>query len=312
MATGAAPLVVNALTIDVEDYFQVSALAEVVPRDSWPTIPRRVVANTERILSVLDATQVKGTFFVLGWIAEREPALVRRIAASGHEIASHGYGHQLVYDQTPDEFREDVRRSKALLESLTGQPILGYRAPSFSITDRSLWAVDVLIEEGFRWDASVFPIHHDRYGIPNAPRDPHWIWHHRTGETGYVTEPARVRPGGHTVGGFGRLLEIPASTVSMAGTNLPVGGGGYFRLLPYAWTSWGIRRLNRVERRPAVFYLHPWELDPEQPRLPASRLSRFRHYRNLAKTEGRLRRLLRDFAFAPIRDAVVSMAPTAA
>jgi polysaccharide deacetylase family protein (PEP-CTERM system associated) len=278
--------IVNAMTIDVEDYFQVSAFESVVAPDRWNEYESRVAANTDRVLGILADTGVRATFFVLGWVAERDPSIVRRIAAAGHEIASHGYGHRLVYDQTPAEFRDDVRRAKALLQDASGAPVLGYRAPSFSITGRSLWALDVLTEEGFRYDASIFPIRHDRYGIPSAPRHPYY-----------------ARPG---------LLEIPASTIRLAGTNLPVGGGGYFRLLPYWWTRAGIRRLNLAEKRPAVFYLHPWEVDPGQPRLTGSRLSRFRHYRNLAKTEGRLRRLLGDFRFGTIAETVLAPATIAA
>ena len=275
---------VNALTVDVEDYFQVSAFESCVARERWGEYESRVAANTGRLLDLFAASGVRATFFMLGWVAERDPALVRRIADGGHELASHGFGHRLVYDQSPEGFREDVRRGKAAVESAIGQPVRGYRAPSFSVTARSLWAIDVLIEEGFAWDASVFPIRHDRYGIPDAPRHPYWI--------------------AHGAGARG-LLEIPASTVRLLGTNLPVGGGGYFRLLPYWWTRFGIRRLNEREGRPAVFYLHPWEVDPDQPRLNGSRLSRFRHYRNLSKTAPRLRRLLSDFRFAPIGEAIV-------
>jgi polysaccharide deacetylase family protein (PEP-CTERM system associated) len=214
---------------------------------------------------------------VLGWVAERHPGLVRQIVAGGHEIASHGFAHRLVYDLTPATFREDVRKSKAVLESAGGVPVLGYRAPSYSITPRSLWAIDILIEEGFAWDASIFPIHHDRYGIPVSPRHP------------YVLERE-----------CGRLVEVPGSTVRVGSMNLPVAGGGYFRLLPYAWTRWGIARVNRTEGRPAIFYMHPWEIDPDQPRLRTSRLGRFRHYRNLDKTEDRLRALLSDFRFSTV------------
>jgi len=220
---------------------------------------------------------VQGTFFILGWVADKFPDLVRRIAWAGHEIASHGYEHRLVYDMTPAQFRDDIRRARAALESITGRPVAGYRAPSFSITNESLWALDVLVDEGYVYDASVFPIRHDRYGIADAPRHPH-----------------RVPRNG------AQLWEVPASTVRWCGMNLPIGGGGYFRLLPYEWTRRGIARLNRHERRPAVFYLHPWEIDPGQPRLSASALSKVRHYRNLHKTEARLERLLRDFAFGPI------------
>ncbi len=274
-----APLqMVNALTIDVEDYFQVSAFDRTVPRDSWDRLPSRVERNTQRLLDVLSEQGVMATFFVLGWVADRFPGLVAAIAGRGHEIASHGYGHELVYTLTPDAFRADVRRAKRSLEAACGCTVEGYRAPSFSITRASAWALDVLVEEGYRYDASVFPIHHDRYGVPESPRHAY----------------ALTRPGGS-------LVEFPASTTRLASMNLPVAGGGYFRLLPYAWTRWGIRRVNQRERRPIIFYLHPWEIDPEQPRLPAGVTSRFRHYRNLRQTEPRLRRLLGEFAFAPVR-----------
>jgi polysaccharide deacetylase family protein (PEP-CTERM system associated) len=265
------------MTIDVEDYFQVSAFDAVVRRDAWGDFPSRVVANTERLLSIFDTHRVSATFFVLGWVAEKFPSLVPTIAKAGHELASHGFGHRLVYQQTPDAFRDDVRRAKALIEDQSGQPVSGYRAPSYSITRRSLWALDVLVEEGYRYDASIFPIRHDRYGIPDAPRHPHAL--------------ARTA---------GPLTEAPPSTVRVGSMNLPVAGGGYFRLLPYGWTRWGIGRINRRERQPAVFYLHPWEIDPAQPRLHAGALSRFRHYRNLDKTESRLRRLLGDFEFTTL------------
>jgi polysaccharide deacetylase family protein (PEP-CTERM system associated) len=267
----------NAMTVDVEDYFHVSAFDDVVPRERWPAMESRVVRNTERLLDLFAQFNVHGTFFVLGWVAERHPALVRAIVSRGHELASHGYAHRLVYGQAPEVFRDDVRRARALLEDAAGTRVRGYRAPSFSVTRRSLWALDVLLEEGYSYDASIFPIRHDRYGIPDAPRWPHAISTPR-----------------------GEIFEVPGSTVRVGGTNLPVAGGGYFRILPYTWTRWGIGRVNTVERQPVVFYLHPWEIDPEQPRLPASRLGRFRHYRNLHKTEARLRSLMRDFTFAPL------------
>jgi polysaccharide deacetylase family protein (PEP-CTERM system associated) len=267
--------VVNALTIDVEDYFHVSVFDGLVPRADWEKLESRVCANTDRLLDILGDT--KGTFFVLGWVATQFPTIVATIARAGHEIASHGFAHRLVYDQTPRAFREDVRRAKAVLEAAAGVEVVGYRAPSYSITPQSLWALDILIEEGYRYDASIFPIRHDRYGIPLSPRHP------------YVVE----RPAGS-------LLEAPASTTRVGPFNLPVAGGGYFRILPYAWTKWGIGRVNRVERRAAIFYLHPWEVDPGQPHLRAGLLSRFRHYRNLDKTEARLRQLLDDFQFAPL------------
>jgi polysaccharide deacetylase family protein (PEP-CTERM system associated) len=269
--------VVNAMTIDVEDYFHVSVFDGVLPRDRWDQLESRVVANTDALLRIFSDHGVSATFFVLGWVAERHPALVRAIASEGHEIASHGYGHRLVYDQTQNAFREDLRRAKAVIEAECGRPVLGYRAPSYSVTPRSLWALDVLIEEGYAYDASIFPIHHDRYGIPVSARHAYQI----------------KRP-------LGSLVEAPGSTVRWGPLNLPVGGGGYFRLLPYQWTRWGIARLNRLEGQPAIFYLHPWEIDPDQPRLPAPWLGRQRHYRNLDKTGARLRTLLRDFDFAPL------------
>jgi polysaccharide deacetylase family protein (PEP-CTERM system associated) len=207
-------------------------------------------------------------------VAERWPQLVTEIARAGHEVASHGYAHRLIYDQTPRQFREDVRRAKGLLEDASGSSVAGYRAPSYSVTPKSLWALDVLIEEGYSYDASIFPIRHDRYGIPLSAREP------------YVVEREA-----------GSLIEVPAGTLRWLGMNLPVSGGGYFRILPYAWTRWSFNRVSRRECRPVVFYLHPWEIDPDQPRLDAGRLGRFRHYRNLAATEGRLRRLLGEFAF---------------
>ena len=278
MATSSADArVLNAMTVDVEDYFHVSAFDGVLPRSQWDSIESRVVANTERILDIFEDMDVRATFFVLGWVAERYPGLVRRIAAAGHELASHGYAHRLVYDLTPAMFREDIRRSKALMEHAASAPVRGYRAPSYSVTPRSLWALDILIEEGFTYDASIFPIHHDRYGIPLSPRHPYRI--NRDG---------------------GDIVEAPASTVRWGPFNFPVAGGGYFRILPYGWTRWGISRINCDERRAAIFYIHPWEVDPDQPRLSGSFISRFRHYRNLDKTEARLRQMLTEFRFGPM------------
>lgn len=271
------PRVLNAMTIDVEDYFQVSAFADVVPAEAWPTLESRVCRNTDRLLEILAAANVTATFFVLGWVAERFPDLVRRIHSAGHELASHSYDHGLVYDKTPETFATDLRRARQAIGEATGVTVRGYRAPSYSVVDRSLWALDVLVDGGYDYDSSIYPIRHDRYGIPTWPRHIH-----------------RVDRAG------GSLWELPGSTVRHFGTNLPMGGGGYFRLLPYRWTSMGIRRLNEVEGRPAIFYLHPWEIDPEQPRLDVSALSRFRHYRNLGQTESRLRRLLEEFSFGPI------------
>ena len=288
-AVPAVDAIVNAMSVDVEDYFQVSAFDRVVDRASWDRFESRVCANTERLLALFEESGVRATFFVLGWIAERHPALLRRIAEHRHEIASHGYAHRLVYDLTPEEFREDIRRSKALLEDIGGAAVHGYRAPSYSITERSLWALDVLIEEGYSYDSSIFPIHHDRYGIPGAPRHVH------------VVER-----------GAGSIIEAPGSTVQCAGLNLPIAGGGYFRLLPYWWTHWGIARLNRRERQPAIFYLHPWEIDPDQPRIAAPRIARLRHYANLGKTESRLRQIVSDFRFSTVGSVVQGARPLTA
>jgi len=277
------PQLTNAFTLDVEDYFQVSALAPGVSRDSWPQRESRVERNTSVILDLLAERDIRGTFFVLGWIADRYPALIKRIAAAGHEVASHGYSHQLIYRQTPAEFREETLRSKKLLEDLIAAPVLGYRAASFSITRESLWALDILLEAGFQYDSSVFPIHHDRYGLPDAAR-----------------EPGRIKaPSG------GTLVEFPMSAASFFGVRVPVSGGGYFRLLPYWVTRAGLRQINARDDQPFTFYLHPWEVDPGQPRVGGiSLLSRFRHYTNLSRCESRLRRLLGEFSFAPMREVL--------
>jgi polysaccharide deacetylase family protein (PEP-CTERM system associated) len=269
--------IVNAMSVDVEDYFQVSAFDRVVSRAGWDDFESRVVPNTERILELFASEGVRSTFFVLGWVAERFPRLVRQIAAAGHEIGSHGYHHQLLYTLTPAQFREDVRAAKALLEQASGTPVTGFRAPSYSIVESSLWALDILIEEGYAYDTSIFPIHHDRYGIPNAERHEHVIRR-----------------------SAGTLIELPASTTRVGNVNLPIAGGGYFRLLPYAWTRWGIRRVNRQEKKPVVFYFHPWEIDPDQPRFAVGAASRLRHYTGLDRTPERLRRLMREFRFTSV------------
>jgi polysaccharide deacetylase family protein (PEP-CTERM system associated) len=284
--------VVNAMTVDVEDYFQASAFDRFVSRTTWFERESRVVANTHRLLEFFHRRSVHATFFILGWVAERFPSLVREIASCGHELASHGFHHQLVYTLTPEQFREDVRRAKAVIEDAGGAQVRGYRAPSFSIVRSSLWALDVLIETGHSYDASVFPIHHDRYGIPDAPRRAH------------VIERAA-----------GSIVEVPASTVRVAGTNVPIAGGGYFRVFPYAFTKWGIRRANAAGES-AIFYIHPWEIDPHQPRLPVGRLTALRHYSNLDDTLNRMDRLIRDFAFdtvsatleAQVREVVPAVA----
>jgi polysaccharide deacetylase family protein (PEP-CTERM system associated) len=286
--------ITNFLSIDVEDYFHVSAFETITPPGSWDVCEFRVDRNTEKILRILEEHEVKATFYVLGWVARRFPELVRAIARQGHEVASHGYGHRRVTTQSRAEFRDDIRQSKGLLEDLTGLPVWGYRAPSYSIGLDSLWAFDELKAAGYRYDSSVFPIRHDFYGIPDWPRFPFCVW--RRGDADW--EP------GAGDGIASRFLEIPITTLSLAGRNIPIAGGGYFRLFPYALTRWGLRRINQGEQRPFVFYLHPWELDPEQPRMVGAGFkSRLRHYLNLEKTEGRFRNLLRDFSFAPIQAA---------
>jgi polysaccharide deacetylase family protein (PEP-CTERM system associated) len=277
---GVAAPFVNAMTVDVEDYFQVSAFDAVVSRSSWESRESRVCGNTDRLLDLFAESNIKSTFFVLGWVADRYPKLIRRIVAEGHELASHGYEHRLVYSQTSREFRDDLRNARFALEQAGGCPVLGYRAPSFSIVSDSLWAIDVLIEEGYLYDSSIYPIRHDRYGIPGWNRSVH-----------------RIERAG------GSIWELPGSTLRLGSANLPIGGGGYFRLLPYGWTRHGIARLN-ASRQPAIFYLHPWEIDPLQPRIAAGRVSSFRHYRNLARTEPRLRRLLAEFPFGRVSDVL--------
>ncbi len=262
----------NAMTIDVEDYFQVSAFASHIPRDSWPGLPCRVEANIDRILALLDAAGINATFFTLGWIAERYPAMVRRIVEQGHELASHGYAHQRASDQGTAEFSDDVGRSKALLEDIGGQPVLGYRAPSFSIGGGNLWALDVLKQAGYRYSSSIYPVRHDHYGMPDAPR----FAFYPNGEDG--------------------LLELPITTVRLMQRNLPAGGGGYFRFFPYAMSRWLMQRVNDSDQQSAIFYFHPWEVDPDQPRQENISLkTRFRHYVNLGRMETRLKALTRDF-----------------
>ena len=276
--------IANALTIDVEDYFQVSALAPHFDRGDWHRVPCRVERNIDIVLGLLDESGAKATFFTLGWIAERYPQLVRRIVAEGHELASHGYGHQRATDQHRAEFSEDICKAKALLEDLAGVEVKGYRAPSFSVGKRNPWAFDCIAEAGYRYSSSVYPIRHDHYGAPDAPRFPH-----------------ESRDG---------LLEIPVTTARVLKTNLPAGGGGYFRLMPYALSRSLIRRVNEVDGRPAVFYFHPWELDPDQPRVPGTSLkTRFRHYVNLHRTEPRLRSLLRDFSWRRVDHVFLEALP---
>ncbi|MCR5866063.1 MULTISPECIES: XrtA system polysaccharide deacetylase [Aquincola] len=262
--------ITNALTIDVEDYFQVSAFAPYIRRSEWDARECRVEANVDRILAMLDRRGTRATFFTLGWVAERYPALVRRIVAQGHELASHGYGHERASDLTPEAFSQDIRSAKAILEDLSGQPVQGYRAPSFSIGERNLWAFDCLAEAGYRYSSSVYPIQHDHYGMPDAPRFAH-----------------EVRPG---------LLEIPVTTLRMMNRNLPSSGGGYFRLLPYALSRWMLKQVNSGDGASAIFYFHPWEIDAGQPRVAGiDAKTRFRHYVNIGRMERRLEQLLADF-----------------
>ncbi len=281
MTRATRPAIRNAMTVDVEDYFQVEAFARTIPRTAWDSFPRRVEANTDRILEQLAGAGVRATFFTLGWVAERHPALVRRIVAGGHELASHGHGHARVAALTQVQFHQDVTRAKHLLEDIGGVAIAGYRAPTFSIGPKTPWAYAVLAETGHRYSSSIYPVRHDLYGAPNAPRFPHAV-------------------------GDGVLWEVPMTTLRLrgpwsgasGGQNLPISGGGYFRLLPYAVFRRGLAAFHAAEGRGGMFYTHPWEIDPGQPRIAgAGRLSRFRHYLNLGRTAPRLERLLRDFAW---------------
>ena len=262
----------------MEDYFHASALAEGVRAAGRDTLEHRVCANTRRVLGILDDTDVTGTFFVLGWVAERYPELVREIQASGHEVACHGWSHSVIFEQSPEEFREETLKAKQLLEDITGEAVLGYRAASFSITKQSLWALDILCEAGFQYDSSIFPVHHDRYGMPDANPVPHRI----------------------DLDGGRSIVEVPMTVARIAGFNLPISGGGYFRLYPY-WFSRMAARGAITQGRPWVFYVHPWEVDPDQPKLDVKPVSRFRHYNNLQKTESRLRKLLAEFKFGPMK-----------
>jgi polysaccharide deacetylase family protein (PEP-CTERM system associated) len=274
--------VLNALTIDVEDYYHVSAFESVIRFEEWDRYESRVERNTHRILDLLDEHKTQATFFVLGWVAERFPKLVREIHDGDHEVASHGYGHQRVYTQTQDQFREETRRSKRIIEDAIGHAISGYRAASYSITAKSLWALDILREEGFLYDSSIFPIYHDIYGMPGYQRFCHVL----NGQNG------------------AGLVEFPLSTLRVAGVNIPIAGGGYFRFFPYPFTRWSVRRLNEKENQPAVVYLHPWEIDPKQPRIRANALSRFRQYVNLGGMEEKLTSLLRDFKFGTMSEVL--------
>jgi polysaccharide deacetylase family protein (PEP-CTERM system associated) len=270
--------VVNAMTVDVEDYFQVSAFEPHVDKSHWQTLPCRVEANTERILALFESHQVRGTFFTLGWVAERYPGLVRKIVDQGHELASHGWEHTRVSAQTPREFRADVARTRKLLEDVSGTAVKGYRAASYSLGSTESWAWDELAEAGYRYSSSIVPIRHDHYGIPDAPR--------------FAFQAAQ-----------GRLLEVPITTLALAGRNLNCGGGGWFRLFPYAFSRWALNKVNNEEGQAGIFYFHPWEIDPEQPRLSGLGVkTRFRHYLNLQHTYGRVERLLEDFRWGRMDD----------
>jgi len=267
---------INALSVDVEDYFQVQALSQQISREDWNSIPRRVENNIDRLIALFDENKAHATFFVLGWIAERHPEMVRRMAAAGHEVASHGYDHRRVDELGPEMFREDVRRSKSIIEELVDKPVLGYRAPTFSIGARTPWAHEILEQEGYRYSSSTYPIRHDLYGAANGPR-----------------QPFRA--------GHGSLLEIPLTTRRLFGQNIPCAGGGYFRLLPYWMSRRNLRRAHAEAALPCIFYFHPWEIDAEQPRVPSlTARTRFRHYTNLSLMPARLERLTRDFKWGRI------------
>jgi polysaccharide deacetylase family protein (PEP-CTERM system associated) len=275
--------VVNALTFDIEDYYHVQAFADVIRPVEWTSYPMRVEKNTYRVLEMLAEHRIRATFFILGWVAERCKGLVAEIVKAGHEIGSHGYAHQMIRQSGQKDFRDDIFRAKSILEDQTGIAVKSYRAPSYSITSSTLWALEILGEAGFECDSSIFPIVHDHYGIADAPRFPHYELLH----------------------GGKRIAEFPPSTLRLCGVNFPVAGGGYLRLLPYGTTSWAIRRINCQEKQPAMVYLHPWEFDPQQPRIAAGWRSRFRHYQNLRTTEAKFARLLNDFSWGPMSEVLV-------
>jgi polysaccharide deacetylase family protein (PEP-CTERM system associated) len=278
------------MSIDVEDYFHVAALSQTIDRRDWDRLEYRAEASTTRLLGLFEEHGVRATFFVLGWVARRSPQLVLQIHRAGHEVASHGMSHQLIYTQTPKEFEQETKDAKALLEDIVGAPVLGYRAATYSITRRSLWALDILRELGFKYDSSIFPIHHDLYGIPGAPLAP-----------GRIDTPSGAQ-----------IVEFPMTTVDWFGARVPIGGGGYFRLFPYWLTETGLRRVNEKTQRPFVFYLHPWEVDPQQPVIKVGWRSRFRHYNNLARTESRLRKLVQAFRFSTMQHVLHEMGLLAA
>ena len=275
----------NVMSVDVEDYYQVSAFANSVSTAEWEQHESRVVANTQRLLKLFSEKNIKATFFVLGWVAEREPQLIKEIHDQGHEVASHGFSHQLIYNQSQEVFKEETNKSKKLLEDLIGEEVIGYRAASYSITKRNLWALDILQEAGFIYDSSIFPIRHDRYGIADAKTTPHKL----------------TTPNG------GSLVEFPLTTRRLGKFNIPVAGGGYFRLYPYFLTRHFLKAVNKKQDEQFVFYLHPWEVDPQQPRIEASWFSKFRHYNNLDKCEARLSSLMDDFNFTTMKSVLTEM-----
>ena len=274
--------VFNAMTIDVEDYFQVAALSQSISYDDWGSIPVRVEKNTLRLLDLFDKYEIKATFFVLGWVADRYPNIVKEIFSRGHEVASHGYSHQLVYLQTKAVFQEETKRSKDILEDIIQSEVVGYRAASYSITKDSIWALEVLADLGFKYDSSIFPVRHDRYGIVGAPRHP------------YV----------HDIDANKSIVEFPLTTNKVFGKAMPIAGGGYFRIFPYWYFK--SQFAKSVRNKPGVFYLHPWEIDPEQPKVKASKLSMFRHYYHLDKTEARLENMLESFEFTTMKDVLIN------
>ena len=279
--------IINAMTVDVEDYFQVSAFESHIDRADWDHHECRVEQNVDRILSLFDQYDVKATFFTLGWLAERYPEMVRRIVDQGHELASHGWDHRRVTSLTPDEFRQDIERSKSILESVSGHKIVGYRAPSYSIGESNLWALDILHEQGFEYSSSIVPIKHDHYGMPGASRFAHWQSN-------------------------GQLLEVPVSTTTVMGKNINCGGGGWFRLFPYAFSRWALNRINQDEQQPGIFYFHPWEIDPDQPRINnLGGKTKFRHYLNLSRMYPRLEQLLKDFEWGRMDEVFLSPASKA-
>jgi len=280
------PAITHAMTVDVEDYYHVAAFAKVIKPSDWDNWPSRVEANTHKLLQLFADRDLKITFFILGWVAERYPELVKTIRAQGHEIASHGYSHQLIYSQTPDVFRTETAKSKQILEDLGQAPVIGYRAASYSITRKSLWALDILAELGFTWDSSIFPTRHDNYGIPGSPEEPYRI----------ITSSGAS------------LLEFPLTTAKVCGQAIPAAGGGYFRQYPYALSRWLFERASLNQTKPQIFYLHPWEVDPEQPRVPnASWFSNFRHYTNLKRCMPRLEQMITDFQFGTISQSLGSV-----